>query len=292
MVTQESFGTVHIRGWFRFWIFVVVCAYFGLAMYWAYVGLTFSVGLTTDHYVYQLVSKGPWWWAILYYGSEGITDVAAGVFRAVAAFYALYAAVIFLIKKENSFSLIRGKVSTALLFETIYFLSLIPAVIAAFAYNSTNQYLYYFDHTPGRILLYVTAIPCLVMVLVIPALLLKLRTLIKHGSPREDVVKWSCLTGVAYLFIPFWFSYSMVWLANMTPYSRSQGQFGFTFLLKPVNLTNFILTVFGLFLLATFALLVTLPAIKKRTTNISSKRLGIISTAFGGYFVYNLFYYY
>lgn len=292
MATQTSSDAPYIRRWLRFWIFIVVAAYFGLAIYWAYIGLTFSIGLTTDHYVYQLVSKGPWWWAILYYGSEGITDVAACVFRAIAGVFALYAAIIFLIKKENSFSLIREKVNTALLFEAIYFLSFIPAVIAAFAYNSTNQYLYYFDHTPGLILLYVTAIPCLAMVLVIPPLLLKLRKEIKQRSPREDIIKWSCLTGVAYLFVPFWLSYSMSWLANMVPYSRSQSQFGFTFLLKPINLTSFILTVFGLFLLATFALLSTLPAIKKKTANISLKRLGIITTAFGAYFVFSFFYYY
>ncbi len=53
--------------------------------------------------------------------------------------------------------------SWALLCEAGFFLALIPSVIAAFLYNLTTEYLFYFDHTPERILLFGTALPCLVM---------------------------------------------------------------------------------------------------------------------------------
>ena len=44
-----------------FWIFIVVCVYLGYAIYFAVYGLNFSIGLTSDNYVYNLISKNPWW---------------------------------------------------------------------------------------------------------------------------------------------------------------------------------------------------------------------------------------
>jgi len=69
----------------RLWIFVAVCAYFAYAVYFAVYGLNFSISLVYDQYVYGLVSKNPWWWAVLYYGSEGIAGSVAIVLRAIAA---------------------------------------------------------------------------------------------------------------------------------------------------------------------------------------------------------------
>jgi len=101
----------------EFWIFVVVCAYFGYAMYFAVYGLNFSIGLTSDYYVYNLILKNPWWWAILYYGSEGVSGSVGLVLRAVGGFFALYSAFLFWRKKDSALPLIRGKVGTALLLE-------------------------------------------------------------------------------------------------------------------------------------------------------------------------------
>jgi hypothetical protein len=292
MIAEESSDLTRKIVSFRFWIFVVVCAYFGLALYWAYTGLTFSVGLISDQYVYQLLMKGPWWWTILYYASEGIFNQVAVVVRAVAGVFAFYSAFLFLWKKERALPLIKGKVSTALLLEGVFFLSFLAAAIAAFAYNTTSYPLYYFDHTPGLILLSVTGIPCLIMGIIIPAFLFKLRSKIMRGSLSQDIIKWSCLTGLSYLFVAFWFTYAMAWLGNMIPYSRSKGQYGFSFLLEPVNLACFMLTVFGLFVLAMYGLMSTLPAIKKLPNRLSLRRIGVTMAALGGYFVFILFYYY
>ena len=101
-------------------------------MYWAITGLNFSIGLISDHYVYHELSKGPWWWMILYYSSEGLSGTVGSVLRAVAGFFAFYSAVLFWRKEENALSLIRGEVSTALLLEGGYFLSFIPSTVASF----------------------------------------------------------------------------------------------------------------------------------------------------------------
>ena len=196
MIAEESSGFTHNRGSFRFWIFVVVCAYFGLALYWVIMSVKMDIYLISDYYIYQNVSKGPWWWMILYYSSEGLVSSVGVVLRAVAGFFAFYSAVLFWRKKESALSLIRGKVGAALLLEGSYFLTLIPSTVSAFVYylaERANENLFYFDHTTGLIPLFVTGIPCLMMILIIPPLLFRLRSKIIHGSPSQDIIRWSCL---------------------------------------------------------------------------------------------------
>jgi hypothetical protein len=279
-------------GSLRFWILVVVSVYLAYALYFAVYGLQFSLQLTHDQYVYGLLSKDPWWWQILYYGSEGVAGSVAIVLRAFAGFFAFYAAFTYWRKKDAAIPTVKKNAARALALEAGFFLALIPSIIAAFAYNLTDKYLFYFDHTPGLILLFGTAIPCLAIVLVVPPLLLKLRAQVKRDSPTPEILKWSCLTGVAYLFVVFWFNYSMLWVACMVPYPRSYEVYGLDFLLQPTNLLSFSLTVFGLLAIAATALATTLPAIKKQTTNLSLTRIGSVMVAFGGYFLFTVLYYY
>ncbi|MCX8153365.1 MAG: hypothetical protein N3E52_02915, partial [Candidatus Bathyarchaeota archaeon] len=133
------------------------------------------------------------------------------------------------------------------------------------------------------------AIPCLGMSMVIPPLLLKLRAAVKQNAPSVEIMKWSCLASVGYLFAAFWFNYSMLWAAAMVPYPHAQGryEFGAEFLFAPVNFASFVITVFGLFAIATAALVTTLPIIKKQSTKLNLGRLGAVITAFGGYFIFN-----
>jgi hypothetical protein len=172
-------------------------------------------------------------------------------------------------------------------------LSLIPSTITAFAYYLTNGNVFYFDHTPPLILLYVAAIPTLAMVTIIPIVLLKLRSKIVSGSSTsQDIVKWSCLTAFTYIIVLFWFSYSMAWLGNMVPFARAGGQYGWSFLLEPINFVSFAVTVFGLLLVAIVTLKLTFPALKKMPVKFGLGSIGAIMVAFGGYFIFNLLYYY
>ena len=279
-------------GSIRFWILVLVSVYLGYALYFAVYGLQFSLQLTSDHYVYDLVTKNPWWWIVLYYGSEGIAGSVAIVLRAVGGFFAFYAAFLWWRKKDAAFPTIRKNACRALLLEAGFFLALIPSIIAAFAYNLTSEYLFYFDHTPERILLFGTAIPCLAIVLVVPPLLLKLRAKIKREETHQKIIKWSALTGIAYLFVVFWFNYTMLWAATMVPYPRAYEVYGLEFLMQPTNFLSFVITVFGLLALALTALVVSLPAIKKQQQKINLNNVGIIMVAFGSYFLFNTLYYY
>lgn len=153
----------------RFWVLVLVSVYLAYALYFAVYGLQFSLQLTSDHYVYGLVTKNPWWWQVLYYGSEGVTGSVAIVLRVFAGVFAFYAAFMYWRKGNSAMPTVRKNAFRALGLEAGFFLMLIPSIIAAFAYNiASDPHLFYFDHTPEHILLFGTAIPCLIIVLVVP----------------------------------------------------------------------------------------------------------------------------
>ncbi|MEM3881201.1 MAG: hypothetical protein QXD19_05600 [Candidatus Bathyarchaeia archaeon] len=281
-------------GSIEFWIFIVVCVYFGYAIYFLIYGLGFSIQLASDAYVYNLISQNPWWWAILYYGSESLAGAIGLSLRVIGGVFALHGACLFWKKKDAAQLEIKRRASVALLMEAGFYLSFIPSIIAAFAYNLSTERLFYFDHTPPQLLLYGTAIPCLAMALVIPPFLLKLRAKVMQNAPNEEIIKWSCLACVAYVFAAFWFNYSMLWVAAMVPYPHAQGnyEFGADFLFKPINFASFVMTVFGLFAVATAALATTLPAIRKRSTKLSRRSIGAVVTAFGSYFLFNTLVYF
>lgn len=279
-------------GSLEFWIFIVICTYLGYALYFAVYGLNFSILTASSSYVYEMISQNPWWWAILYYGSEGVSGTVGLILHAIGGVFALYSAFLLLKKKDRALPLIKRKVGIALLMEAGFYLSLIPSVIAAFAYYSSTEYLYYFDHTPELLLLYGTGIPCLAMVLTIPPLLLKLRATLMSDSSSQEIIKWICLTAVAYLFFVFWFNYSMLWAGSMVPYPKAQIQYGLSFLLEPANVASFGMTVFGLFVIAVFGLVLTLPAIRKQSIKLNLGGIGAVMVAFGGYFIFNTIIYY
>ncbi|HMK94608.1 MAG TPA: hypothetical protein VK536_04315 [Candidatus Limnocylindrales bacterium] len=279
-------------GSLRFWVLIVACTYFAYSVYYAASGMRDSIGMLTNQYIYTSLVHNPWWWLVLFYGSEGVSGSIAILSRAVAGVFAVYAAFLFWRKKDDNAPALRKSAGWALLLENVFFLALIPSVIAAAAYNSTTQNLFYFGHTPGILIIYGTLIPCLAVVLVVPPLLFKLRAVVKNAASNQEVVKWACLTGVGYLFIVFWFTYTMLWAGETVPYTRVYEQWGLSFLLQPANFVSFCLTVFGLLALAIATLIITLPAIKKREIEPNLTYVGAILVAFASYFIFNLFYYY
>lgn len=181
-------------------------------------------------------------------------------------------------KKEAAVPLIRGKVGTALALEAGYYLALIPTVVLGFVFAAINGNVWYFDTTPVFEVFFVAGIACLAEVLVIPAVLFKLRAKITHASASQDIVKWSAIAGVCYLFVVFWFDATMQWVGMITT-------FGANLLLDPINLAGFLVAVLGLFLIAMLGLITAFPAIKKQPSKVSLRRIGAVMVAFGSYFV-------
>jgi hypothetical protein len=283
---KPSEGSVFGRS-IRLWILVVALVYFTISLYWAYMAWTWGPGEIADPYINQMLSKGPSWWFVLFYTSEAFAGMIGLPLRALAGAFAVIAAVTFYRQKENAFIKIRRKIGVWLALEAVFFLALTFSTIAAFAYNVSSEDLWYFDGIPKLVLLFVTALPCLAIITVVVPALLKLRSKVVHAFPKEDIIKWSCIVGVVYLFVVFWFSYTMTWIANMVPpaYWRPSGLYGLSFLAIPINLASFILTVGGLLLLAVFGLVTALPGIKKMPEKLSPKRIGATIAGLGAYFV-------
>lgn len=281
-----------ILGSYRFWIFVVALSYFGYALYFAIYGLGFSTGLIFNHYIFDEISKNPWWWAILYYGSEGALGSLAGFLRVIAGSFAVYSSYLFWKKGDKAFSLIKNTVTKTLLFEATHFFSLSLSVIASFAYFLSNEQLYYFGHTPGLIYVLVAGIPLLLMIVIVSPTLLNLRKKIDQNAEKQEIIKWTCLTGIAYLFVVFWINYTMSWAGVLVPYTRAQQQYGLDFLLLPTNFVSFVVTVFGLLSIAVLGLKFMLPAIKKKSTALNLKHISAVIIALGSYFTFNVILYY
>jgi len=276
----------------RFWILVVVATYFAYAVYYAASGMRDSLGMLSNQFIYTSLSSNPWWWMILFYGSEGLSGSISIISRAVAGAFAVYAAFLFWRKKDNAIPQVKRNACNALIFEALFFLALIPSIIAAAAYNLSSENLFYFGHTPGMLLIYGTLVPILAIVTTVPPLLLKLRSTIKHEESSQEIIKWSSLTAVAYLLFVFWFNYTMLWAGVTVPYAQVYEHWGLDFVLQPANMVSFCLTIFGLLALALSALKTAMPTIKKLTLTPNLTRIGTIVTLFGGYFVFNVFYYY
>jgi hypothetical protein len=238
------------------------------------------------------VSKDPWWWAILYYGSEGVFGFVSGLFRLIAGFFATYATFLFWTKKDIHLSSIKTKITKALFFEALYFISLTLTVIASFSYFLSGDQFYYFDGTPGLIYVMVAGVPILAMIVFVAPYLLNLRKKILQNAIKEEITKWICLNGLSYLFIVFWFNYTMSWIGVLIPYDRLHQQFGLSFLLSPTNLVTFMLTVVGLLFLAFFGLKITLPVIHKNSRQLNPKQVGLLIFAVGCYFLLNTLLYY
>jgi hypothetical protein len=276
----------------RFWILVVACTYLAYAIYYMVSGLRDSVGMLSNQWLYDSLAANPGWWMVLFYSSEGAGGSVAIVVRAIAGVFTVYGAYVFW-RKKAALSSVKRCLCIFLLLEAVFYLTLIPSLIAAAVYNlAADPALFYFGHTPEALLLYVTFIPCTAIVLVVPPLLLKLRAALNHNASAPEIARWASLAGVGYLFVVFWFNFSMMWSGVAVPYTRVYEQYGLAFLLQPANLFSFALTVFGLLAVALTALYATLPLIKKRQIQPRLGGVGAALAGLGGYFTVTSIYYY
>jgi len=234
--------------------------------------------------LYQELLRESWWLAT-YYSSE--LGVSVGiVFRIVAGVFALYSVIIFLKKGESFLTQISGKIGAALLFEGLYLLTYAPSVILGFVYPlAEKQHLWYFEPTPPWLIVFLVAgVACLAMIVTIVPSLFKLRSKIVRHASKSEIIKWSSITGIAYLMFAFWLNYTLTWAATLV-YWPERDQPGIEILYNPVAITGFLGTVIGLLFISLSCLKVTLPAVKGRPENVNIRNLGYVILAFGCYFL-------
>ncbi|MCS7114295.1 MAG: hypothetical protein RMJ03_04050 [Nitrososphaerota archaeon] len=266
----------------RITVLIVVLAYFLVALYWFGMSTFWAIHIIDAYYYYQTMTRSIWW-TLLFYSSELVGFVGT-LLRLIAGIFAVYCAALFFLKGRESFEFIRRPVGWTLIFEGCFYLTLIPSVIIGFVFPFAEN-LWYFEITPpGLIVFLVNGLACILMLLVIPPLLFILRSKIVGKKPAQEIIKWSCLTGVAYLFIVFWFNYLLAWLASLVRWPE-RAQPGIEILYNPVDFVHFAITVFGLLLVAILGFVSVFPAIKGEPEKIKVKLLGVTMVGLGVYFI-------
>lgn len=264
------------------WVFVVVFSYFVWALYWLFQSFMWGYEIASKFTMYTSFLKEVWWIA-LFYSSE-LGGVVCTSLRFIAGIFALISAFCF-IKDGLSFSTrVKRNICRVLVFEAGYYLALIPSVVLGFVHPLFAEKLWYFGYTPGIPVLLVSGVACLFMVAFIPPNLFKLRSRIVKEASKEEVVRQVSILGVAYLFVVFWLNYSLSWIATTVPWTE-RAQPGLSILFEPISFVSFVATVFGLLAIASSAFFYVLPYVQRQSVNPSLKRLGVIMTAFGGYFI-------
>ncbi len=267
------------RKWFSpaFLILIAVCAYFVLALYDVIISYYFASDLIGNFSTYAALMKMPWWIATFY--SSELGGGVGSVLRFGASILAVYCTFLFWRKGNIAWPQIRGKLAAALALEAGYFLMFIPSAWLGLVFPTTGGNVWYFEVTPVPEVFFVAGVACLAMVLTMPPVLFKLRSLVVHDAAKADLLRWSGIVAVAYLFVVFWFNSTMQWAGMI-------GTWGTGMAMEPLNFLGFASSVFGLFLIAVFGLAVAYPTIKKQPNPLNPKRVGAVSVAFGGYFFF------
>ena len=223
----------------EFLILIAVCAYFTLAAYDVFVSYNFANNLIGNFGTYSALMKMPWWTATFH--SSELGGGVASVLRFAASILAVYAAFLYWRKKDAAIPQIKRKVAAVLALEAGHFLLFIPSVWLGFVFPTTGGNVWYFDVTPVPEVFFVAGLACLAMVLAIPPVLFKLRSLVVHGAPKVALIRWSCIAAVAYLFVVFWFNSTMQWTGMIATW-------GAGIVIDPMKMSGFVSSVFGLFL--------------------------------------------
>lgn len=261
-------------------VLVASAAFFIWAFYWFIVSIRATTQLITESPFFVEQTAVPWW-TVLFYATETVPSLGV-FFRWIVGILILYAGVVYAKKGVEGLSAIKGRIAYAFIFEAGYYLTLIPALLSGFAYGLFGEGLWYYGSTPPIVVLLLNGFVSAAAIFIIVPILLKLRSAVLKSS-NEEVIKWSTKTAVAYLFIIFWFIYTMSWLGSLVPW-EARAQPGISILLNPLDLISFIATVFGLLALAIYAYKALAPSMQKGEKP-SLKSIGAIMTVLGLYFL-------
>ncbi|MEM2092851.1 MAG: hypothetical protein QXE16_01045 [Candidatus Bathyarchaeia archaeon] len=242
---MERFRTPFVLG-----IFVVVLSWFTFTLY------QFAKGITGQ---------------IVYF-----TDVPGSVglgFRTAAGLMALIMILFILFGRELSGSETLISLRWIILFEAIYWMTLLPSAIWGLCFKGGFGY-------TREVIIASTGLPCLLESTVLPAFLLLLFAKLKPDKPYIEKARWAFIAGTLYIFI-FWFNYTMQWIAELL-------RTGTGFILNyPVNTFALTLTAIGLLLITLYTAIYT-RKFMENPNKTGLKQLGVIITAFGLYFDINL----
>jgi hypothetical protein len=173
-------------------------------------------------------------------------------------------------------------VGAVIVMEAIYLISNIPQ---AWVGPAVNDF----------VLIPETTIPALVDALLVPIPLIILAIRLKWPGKIGSAIRWACVAGVIYI-MALWVRLTGQWIGTFiqtekyTTYFGGFPAHGIDYLLNyPLNMLSFILTVIGLPLLAIYLLKISLPAIRNTGARPDIRKIGLVVTLLGAYFMIALF---
>jgi hypothetical protein len=214
-----------------------------------------------------------------------ITDISASVclvFRFIASLIAVSAIIFYFAKKGLSAPTTFKVLKWILVLEAIYWLGLLvsgiwgilPVELAGLGTGGEGLNF-------NLVLLITTGIPCLVSSIAIPLALFKLASNLNPDKPAKNAIKWGLIAGTVYVFV-FWLNNAGMWITTLlskgTEYVSAY----------PENLLSFVLTMYGLPVLAIFTAYFMGKSIGTETLEkLELRPMGAIITALGLYFLWN-----
>ena len=187
-------------------------------------------------------------------------------FRTAAAAVAAITILFFVAEKDLSKPETTMSLRFIVIFEAIYFASFLGGALDIYKHN--------FFTLP---LILDQGLPCSIMGILIPIVLVKLFFQLNPNKPLKGAAKWALIYVPVYIFV-FWVNNAGYWIAALL-------EKGIDYLtLYPVNLFSFIVTVFGLLLLTLYAVYFTRKSIRGEILEkLDLKRVGAIITVLGLY---------
>ncbi len=205
---------------------------------------------------------------------EDVGATAGMIFRFIASLTAFVAVVVYFTGRGLKEQRLRRILMIVLVGEAIYWLGLLPSGMMPIAYFRIRQPL-------GQALfgLVSSDIPCLVESLAIPASLIVLATKLRSTKTAKEAIKWTLITGTVYIFV-FWLVNTGIWILQLQQKTFSD------LIAAPEIMVNFVMTVFGLLILALFSARFTLKSSKVESLrDLNQRTVGAIITFLGLWFL-------
>ena len=207
--------------------------------------------------------------------------------RNIGIVLAVVCAVMYFSKAKMS--RIRSVLAAAVVMEAVYLISIIPT-----AWVGPN--------VGDFVLVPEATVPSLFEAIFVPIPLFILAYKLRREGKPGTVTRWACISGVMYIFA-LWVRFLMQWVATIvqTPvYTNPPGQnpsnfFGFPshgwpYLLNyPLNMLSFILTAVGLPIVAFYLLYSSMPAIRNLGAKVPARKVGLVLTLVGAWFMIAFF---